>query len=81
MASTVKAVKEWMQEEFYGAQAMLQFFLKEIWWAAVLAVGMYYFGEGTGGVKEIVKTMFMVRFLKMPFEILQFVKTDLSEYL
>jgi hypothetical protein len=82
--AALKALKAFfaeVKEEFEAGWQFVKFILRELWWAAVLAAVFYYCEGGTGGAKDIVKATFMIRFLKIPFEVLHIMKYDMQHYL
>ena len=81
MQLTTQKVKAWVQGEMRGAKQFLAFALQDTWWAAVLAAGMQLLGGGTGGVKGFAETMFFLRALKFPEELLQILKYDFQYYM
>ena len=77
----MQKVKAFLQAGMRGAAHVLKFAMQEFWWAAVLAAGMQLLGGGTGGVKGFAETMFFLRALKFPLELLQILKYDFQYYL
>ena len=81
MMRSLQKVKAFWQAETRGAAHVLKFAMQEFWWAAVLAAGMQLLGGGTGGVKGFAETMFFLRALKFPLELLQILKYDFQHYM
>ena len=81
MMRSLQKVKAFLQAETRGAAHVLKFAMQEFWWAAVLAAGMQLLGGGTGGVKGFAETMFFLRALKFPLELLQILKYDFQHYM
>ena len=83
MAVMLKPLMEWAKLEVHAGAAFLQWFVKDMWWAAVLAAVLAAVGfeGGTGGMWGLVQVMWMIRIMKLPLEMWRWVQTDLYDCL
>ena len=70
-----------MDGEWAAVQVNLYLLVKDIWWAVLLAAGMDYFEGGTGGMREIVKTSFMIRLMVLPLNMWRWLQTDVERWM
>ena len=81
MAWSLQPLLEWMDDEWDSAQVKLKWLVKDMWWAAVLAAVICYFEGGTGGMRQFVKTMFMIRLMKLPLDMWMWLQTDVLHWM
>ena len=74
-------LSEWMADEWAAVQVNLYWLVKDLWWAVLLAAGMDYFEGGTGGIREIVKTSFMIRLMVLPLNMYRWLQTDVERWM
>ena len=81
MAWSLKPLLEWLDDELDAALVKLQWLVKDMWWAAVLAAGIHYFEGSTGDIMQFVKVMFTIRLLKLPLDMWMWLQTDVLHWM